>query len=89
MAGDSDFSGCFKVVVILAVILGVFVFLFVKSGTLEMKQETYYKDAMPYQRTIYLFHWDRFTGYIKSIPGRLKRMAGYAPEPATPPATKN
>ncbi len=89
MAGESDFSGCFKVVVILAVILAVFAFLFVKSGTLELQQETYYKDAMPYQRTIYLFHWDRFTGYIKSIPGRIKRLAGSSAEPAPMPATKN
>ncbi len=84
MAGDSDFGGCFKVVVILAVVLVIFAWIFVQSGTLETRQEVIQKDGMPYTTTRYLFHWDRFASYVKSIPGRASRLFTSAPGPLAP-----
>ncbi|RCK79394.1 MAG: hypothetical protein OZSIB_0034 [Candidatus Ozemobacter sibiricus] len=84
MPVDSDFGGCFKVVVILAVILVVFAWIFVQSGTLETRQEVFIKDGMPYTTTRYFFHWDRFFGYIKALPGRASRLFTSTPDPLAP-----
>lgn len=31
---------------------------------------------MPSQRTVYLYHWDRFGDYIKNTPERIKKAFG-------------
>jgi len=61
----------FKPVLIIAVIFCLFAFLFVQSGTLETRQEEYTDRGMPMKRTIYNLHWDRFSGYVHSIPDRI------------------
>ncbi|HNW36067.1 MAG TPA: hypothetical protein PKM25_14110 [Candidatus Ozemobacteraceae bacterium] len=66
----------FKPVLFFAVVFGLFAFLFVQSGTLEMKQEEYTDRGMPMKRTIYNLHWDRFGNYVTSIPGRISNYFG-------------
>lgn len=74
MSVDSDFSGCFKLVMIVAAVVAVFAWVFIQSGTLELQYENVIRNGMPYQRTIYLFHWERIGIYLKSIPSRIKRI---------------
>ncbi len=67
----------FKPVIFIFVLACVFYYCFVSSNTLEIKTEAYTNaSGMPGQRTIYIYHWDRFTDYIKNTPERIKKSLG-------------
>ena len=70
----ADFSGIFKLVLILTVIVAILAFIFVKSDTLEVRSERVMRNGMPYDTNRYILHWDRFGAYVKSIPRRLKGL---------------
>ncbi len=63
----------FKPVIFIFVLACVFYYIFVNSNTLEITTEVYTNaSGMPSQRTVYIYHWDRFGDYIKNTPERIK-----------------
>ncbi|HQB84006.1 MAG TPA: hypothetical protein PLR50_10950 [Candidatus Rifleibacterium sp.] len=55
----------------------MFYYFFVNSITLEITTESYTNaSGMPSQRTVYIYHWDRFGDYIKNTPERIKKALG-------------
>lgn len=63
----------FKPILIIAVLFGVFAYIFFQSGTLEIKQEDYMERGMPMKRTVFIQHWDRFGAYVINTPDRISR----------------
>jgi len=70
----ADFSGVFKIVIVLTIIVIILAFVFVKSNTLEVRSEKVMRNGIYYDTSHYFFHWDRFSGYVKSIPKRIKQL---------------
>ncbi|HEY9070552.1 MAG TPA: hypothetical protein VIV61_09855 [Candidatus Ozemobacteraceae bacterium] len=66
----------FKPVLAIGLLILVFAYLFIQSGTLEIKQEEYTDRGMPMKRTVYNLRWERFGDYVTGIPGRLSRYLG-------------
>lgn len=65
----------FKPILVLAVIICIFSYIFVKSNTLETTTEVVTSPSgMPMQKTNYTFHWDRFGNYIVDTPQRVKKV---------------
>lgn len=63
----------FAVILIFAFVFG---FIFVQSGAWEVDTKTLEQDGVEVARRKHRIHWDKFFGYIKRIPGRIKRMVG-------------
>ena len=63
----------FKPVMIIAVLFGLFAYVFFKSGTLEITQEDFMERGMPMKRTVFTTHWDRFGEYVKNTPERVSK----------------
>jgi len=61
---------------IILIIIALFIFIFIQSGTLETNKVTKNKSATgvliseTHSRE-FSFHWDRFIKYIQNIPGKL------------------
>lgn len=64
----------FKPILILAVVIIIFGYIFARSNTLETTTEVVISPSgMPTQKTNYIFHWDRFGNYIINTPQRVKK----------------
>jgi hypothetical protein len=70
---DSNVGVFLKPFLILAITLIVAAYVVVKSGTLEMREESYTRNGFPYKRTVMEMHWDRVVPYLKSLPDRVKK----------------
>jgi len=68
-----DMHAFFKPVMIIAVLFGLFAYVFFKSGTLEITQEDFMERGMPMKRTVFNTHWDRFGDYVKNTPERISK----------------
>lgn len=67
----------FKPVIFLFALACIFYYIFVNSNTLEITTEVYTNaSGMVSQRTVYIYHWDRFGDYIKNTPERVKKALG-------------
>ena len=59
------------------ILITAFVYVFVQSGTLEVRHVETEKSEGGFQvsqsyRSEYVFHWDRFFRYLERIPGRIE-----------------
>lgn len=61
-----------KVAFVVLCILIFFLFVFKRSKTLELRYDKYFHNGMPYTKTVYIYHWDRFSKYLTEIPDKIK-----------------
>ncbi len=71
---DSNIGVFLKPLLILALILGIFSWIFIQSQTLEMVPVMETRNGLPYKVTHYKFHWDRFKDYVSNTPTRISEF---------------
>ena len=72
----------FAVIIGLAVIFG---YIFVASGAWDVDVKTVDKEGIDVAKRRHTIHWDRFFGYIKNIPRKVKRTLGMKVDPVPLP----
>lgn len=63
----------FKPALIIFILIFLFFYILINSNTMETKTEVVTaSNGMPVQRTTRIYHWDRFSAYIKNTPTRIQ-----------------
>jgi len=60
-----------KKIILLIIVLSLFMFIFIKSNTWQIRSIKESKAGVEYKRTKHSLHWDRFFNYIKRLPKKI------------------